>query len=139
MQSRRTGRPAILAEGTVETGAQEQQGDIAEEQVLVRLRDIGPEHARDDVQRQLDLALQGGPRSLAVEMSAIAQLSSTTIAELLGIRRRCSALGIELVLRRPSWRSLDALERAGLLAGLRVEPNSGSCRPWHLLGVARKR
>ena len=122
---------AVIAEhGAEEADSIEQQSgaDGPAGQVVVQLRDTGLAHVLDDVQRRLELVLKEGPRTLVVDMSAVAQVSSTTIAALLWIRRRCSARGIEVLLRRPSRRSLEALERVGLLGVLMVEPTDDSGR-----------
>jgi anti-anti-sigma factor len=79
-----------------------------------------------DVQHQMENALREGPRSLVVDMSAVREPTSTTIAALLWIKRQCSARGIETLLRAPSRRTLEVLDRVGLLAVLMVEPTTDS-------------
>ncbi|WP_181410822.1 STAS domain-containing protein [Nocardioides humi] len=96
---------------------------------VVRLVDTGLVPVLEDIQRQLDAALREAPRVIAVDLSAVEDVSSTTIAALLWIRRRCTARGIELVLRRPTQRGIEALERLGLLGVLgvlRVESTTGT-------------
>jgi anti-anti-sigma factor len=75
----------------------------------------------DDLRRRLDMALEMGPRVVVVDMSAIRQVSSTTVAALLWVKRRCSAREVEVLLRGPSRRTLDTLRRVGLLGLLQVE------------------
>lgn len=89
--------------------------------VVVPLDNLGLTHTLNDLERRLDLALAGGPRTLLLDMSAVVHVSSTTIAALLWTRRRCSSRGVEVVLRNPSRRCLEALRRAGLLDALVVE------------------
>ncbi|MFC6043322.1 STAS domain-containing protein [Nocardioides hankookensis] len=65
--------------------------------------------------RQLDAALGLAPRALVLDMSAIARMSSTTIAQLLWARRRCSLVGIEVLLLNPTRQCREVLERIDLL------------------------
>jgi anti-anti-sigma factor len=111
-------------------------GEVHAEAAVVALYDAGLAQTLEDVQSRLDSALEQGPRTLVVDMSAVAQISSTTIAALLWIRRRCSARGISMRLRRPSRHSLDALERVGLLGVLLVEPTDAPTRPRALPGAS---
>jgi anti-anti-sigma factor len=83
----------------------------------------------DDLRERLDAALGRGPTSLAVDMSAVEGMSSTTVAALLWVRRQCAARGIEMLLRQPSPRSLDGLRRAGLLSVLVVESADRTSTP----------
>lgn len=85
------------------------------------LRDAGLVRVLDDLQGRLDTALETGPRAVVVDISAIGQVSSTTIAALLWIKRRCSARGVQVLLRGPSRRSRDTLQRVGLLAPFPLE------------------
>lgn len=59
-------------------------------------------------------------------MGAVERVSSTVVAVLLWTRRRCSSQGVELVLRRPSRRLQETLDRTGLSQVLAVE---GADRP----------
>ncbi|WP_228521985.1 STAS domain-containing protein [Nocardioides islandensis] len=93
---------------------------IAVKPVLL-LREAGLAHTFDNLHARLDAALETGPRVVVVDMSAIGQVSSTTIAALLWVKRRCSARGVEVLLRGSSRRSLDTLRRVGLLGLLDVE------------------
>jgi anti-anti-sigma factor len=85
-------------------------------------------HVLDNLERRLAVALEAGPRTLVVDMSAVGRISSTTVAALLWTKRRCSSRGVEVRLRGPSRRCLDALERVGLLGVLAVEPTDTSRR-----------
>lgn len=88
---------------------------------VLLLPDAGLARVLDDLRGPLDTALETGLRSVVVDMSAIGQVSSTTIAALLWIKRRCSARGVQVLLRGPSRRSRDTLRRVGLLALLPLE------------------
>jgi anti-anti-sigma regulatory factor len=83
-------------------------------ELVVQLGELGQMHARDDVPRRLDSLLEHGARTVVVDLSRVGQLSSTTIAALLWVMRRCSARGVEVVLREPSRRSVTTLARIGL-------------------------
>lgn len=90
-------------------------------EAVVPLKDVGLTHTLNDLEGRLDVALGEGPRILFLDLSAVVQVSSTTITALLWTRRRCSSRGVEVVLRNPSRRCQDALRRAGLLDALAVE------------------
>jgi anti-anti-sigma factor len=90
--------------------------------VIVVLSSAGLAEALDDLERRLDVALDVGPRAIVIDMSAIEQVSSTTIAALLWARRRCSSRGVEILLRHPSRRCRDTLERMGLMGMVAVVP-----------------
>jgi ABC-type transporter Mla MlaB component len=83
-------------------------------EVVVQLREPDPMHALDDVQWRFNSLLEQGARTLVVDLSQVGQLSSTTIAALLWVMRRCSARGVKVVLREPSRRSVTTLARIGL-------------------------
>jgi anti-anti-sigma regulatory factor len=88
---------------------------------VLPLRNVGLAQELDELQLRVDTALETGPRVVVVDMSATGTVSSTTIAALLWVKRRCSARGVEVQLRGPSRRSLDTLRRVGLLGLLPLE------------------
>jgi anti-anti-sigma regulatory factor len=90
--------------------------------VVLPLHDTVLAQVLEDLQKQLDLLLRLGQRTLVVDVSAVGQVSSTTVAALLWIKRRCSTHGVKVLLRDPSRRSLSTLGRLGLLRVLTVEP-----------------
>ena len=90
-------------------------GDVQAGDVVVRLPDAGLNSSLTELDQQLDIALSLEPRVLVLDMSAIGRLSSTTVAELLWARRRCSRRGVEVLLRDPSRRCREALQRIGLV------------------------
>jgi anti-anti-sigma regulatory factor len=65
---------------------------------------------------------------MVVDMSRVRQLSSTTVAALLWIRRCSKARRIEVVLRDTSPSIADRLQRAGLLGVLVIEPPPAASR-----------
>lgn len=111
---------------------------IPPDTAYVRLGETAPAVALDGLDRRLDLALRDGPGTMVVDLSEVAHVSSTTIAALLWIKRRCSARAIEVLLLGPSRRSLDTLERVGLLGELTVDATDGSDRLWGLIHPPRR-
>ncbi|GAA2114280.1 hypothetical protein GCM10009843_02630 [Nocardioides bigeumensis] len=75
----------------------------------------------DDLQWRLDAVLEQGPHTVVLDMSALTRLSSTCVAALLWVKRRCAARGVAVVLRDPSRDCAAALERIGLLGALPTE------------------
>ncbi|MBZ5740647.1 STAS domain-containing protein [Nocardioides mangrovi] len=100
--------------------------DGASAPVVVPLTDDGLTEVLDDLDRRLDVALTGGPRAVVLDLATVTEVSSTTIAALLWARRRCSSRGVAVVVRHPTRRCRDTLERVGLLRVLILEqPTSG--------------
>ena len=104
---------------------------------MLQMHDADLMRVLDDVERGLDSLLDRGPRTLVVDMSGVARLSSTTIAALLWVRRRCAARGVDVVLHEASTRHLAMLRRIGLRdapATQRMAPGVGPPRmgrwPW---------
>ena len=93
----------------------------ADSQVVVPLGDGDLGHALGDLRRRLTAALERGPSTLVIDVSGVTQLSSTGIALLLWVRRRCTVRGVRVVLREPSRRNIDLLRRTGLLGALAIE------------------
>jgi ABC-type transporter Mla MlaB component len=62
----------------------------------------------------LDCMLELGPDVVVVDLSDVSTPSSTTIAALLRIRRRCTDRGIAVELRGTSRRTLGELRRVGI-------------------------
>lgn len=89
---------------------------------VVRLRDITLAGALEEVELGLAAALAERPSTIAVDMSSVGQLSSTTVAALLWIRRCSKARGVEVALRNASPGVLDRLQRAGVLGFMEIEP-----------------
>jgi anti-anti-sigma regulatory factor len=96
--------------------------DRRSERVVVPLKNAGLADVLDDLDVRLTAALDGGPRTLVIDLAAVDRVSSTMIAALLWTRRRCVSRGIEVRLGRPSRRCIDALARVGLLGLLPVDP-----------------
>ena len=78
--------------------------------------------AFDNVPAMLDAILEAGPRTVVVDMSELGRLSSTTVAALLLIKRRCRLRGTVVFLRSPSSESLAMLQRVGLVNVTRADP-----------------
>jgi anti-anti-sigma regulatory factor len=112
--------------------------DRLSERVVVQLKNGGLAEVLDDLDVRLNAALDGGPRTLVIDLAAVERVSSTTFAALLWTRRRCVSRGVEVRLGRPSRRCVDALARVGLLGLLPVDPTGGAGRsrgrtgPWGL-------
>jgi anti-anti-sigma factor len=94
--------------------------------VVVPLPESGLADLLERLLPRLDAAMVQAPRVLVLDMSAVDRISSTTIAALLWTRRRCSARGIQMLLRSPSRRCIEDLERVGLLGVLAVERGAGA-------------
>lgn len=101
------------------------------DEVVVSLHDAGLMVVLEDVHDRLETLLESGPRELVVDMSDVAQLSSTTIAALLWINQRCSARGVGVVLRAASRRNLETLRRVGLLGAAPERRSSSGTAPKH--------
>ena len=98
---------------------------------MLQMHDADLMRVLDDVERGLDSLLDRGPRTLVVDMSGVARLSSTTIAALLWVRRRCAARGVDVVVREASTRHLAQLRRIGLRDAPALQtmaPGAGSPR-----------
>lgn len=83
-------------------------------QVVLELPCSGQGDRIDEVQRQVDVLLEGGPRTLVVDMPEGVSLSSSTIAALMWVRRRASTRGVELILGEADRRVVETLLRSGL-------------------------
>ena len=90
-------------------------GEGGEVEAVIKLNDVGSVRVLDDVQWRLDTLLETGARTVVVDMSEVGHLSSRTIAALLWVQRCCAARGVDMMLRQPSRRSVDTLERSGIL------------------------
>ncbi len=79
--------------------------------LLLRENGLG---ALDDVHEQVESILETGPRSLTVDMSGVA-VTSTTVAALLWVKRRCAARSVEVALRGHLRRDVSVLKRIGFV------------------------
>ncbi|WP_246051215.1 STAS domain-containing protein [Nocardioides guangzhouensis] len=109
--------PHHLDPGAVPRSRSHQDVDVAV--VLLGDGDLG--RALGDLRRRLATVLERGPATLVMDLSGVTQLSSTGIAVLLWVKRRCAAREVGVVLREPSRRSVDLLRRTGLLGALAIE------------------
>ena len=83
-------------------------------EVVLLFRDTGLMRALEDVHTHLESLLETGPRSLTVDLSGVV-VTSTTVAALLWVKRRCAARGVEVALRGTSRRSVTMLKRIGFV------------------------
>jgi anti-anti-sigma factor len=67
------------------------------------------------------LILEPGPSTLVLDLSAVRQFSSATIAVLLWVKKRCRARSVHLVVRGPTGGSADVLRRTGLVTRRETE------------------
>jgi anti-anti-sigma regulatory factor len=104
-------------------------------QAVLRIPNAGMMDVLGDLDRRLESLLESGPRTLVVDLSAVVRLSSTTIAALLWVGRRCSARGVEVVLSDASRRHVAMLQRIGL----RHAPAPASMTMWAPLTGRRPR
>jgi anti-sigma B factor antagonist len=75
-----------------------------------------------DSREQLRAVVLSGARVIVVDVASMRELSSGTVAVLLGAHRICRARGGGLVLRNPSRRTCELLQRTGLARVLLGEP-----------------
>jgi anti-anti-sigma regulatory factor len=120
-----------LGAAACELNASDEHHRAACDEVVVALRDGDIGHPLGDLRWRLSTLLEEGAATLVVDVSQVARLSSTTIAVLLWVKRRCGVRGVRVVLRGPSRRSVDALRRSGLVEALAMEsvespPTSGT-------------
>jgi hypothetical protein len=93
-------------------------GSMADLEVLMLGVDgLMPELER--VHEQLDILLALAPRTVVVDISQLCSPSSTSVAALLWIRRRCSERGVDVVLRGTAKRNQEAFRALGFLASPR--------------------
>jgi anti-anti-sigma factor len=109
------------------------------DEVVVTLRDAEALHALGDLRWRLNTLLAQGPATLVIDIEGVRQISSTMIAVLLQVKRRCRARRVDVVLREPSRRSLDFLHRTGLLAAFVIEPDDLAPRHPRRAQSARRR
>lgn len=96
---------------------------------VMLLRDIGLMPALDDVHQQLERLLEAGPSSLTVDLTGV-EVTSTTVAALLWVRRRCRARGVTVIIRGYGRRSVEVLRRIGFVdAGHRPRGMPASAGP----------
>jgi hypothetical protein len=81
-----------------------------------------------DVDVQLDRLLEGGAVWLTIDMSGV-DVTSTTVAVLLCVKRRCAARGVVLTLRDPSSSRLGVLKCIGLVGPSQAEHRASSFEP----------
>lgn len=89
---------------------------------VLPMRDAALMPALEDVEQRLEALLESGPRTLVIDMSHVVRLSSTSVAALLWVRRRCSARGVDVVVIAPSRHHMDLLRRIGLRGAPVAEP-----------------
>ena len=83
--------------------------------------------ALGDLEQRLEVGLGSDPLVVVLDMAAVERVSSATVAMLLWARGRCASQGVEILLRHPSRRCRETLERTGLLSVLMIEPPDHSC------------
>ena len=110
-------RPIALARGQLGLNAVASSG-----QAVLELGDTDAMPVLEDVQRRVDALLELGPRTLVVDMSELVDLSSSTIAALMWVRRRASTRGVDVVLSAADRRLVETLRRSGLLSTSAVKP-----------------
>lgn len=74
-----------------------------------------------DLRWRLGRLLAGGQSTLVVDVSGLDRMSSTTLAALLWVKRRCRARRVGVVVREPSRHSLEQLRRTGLMDAFDIE------------------
>lgn len=84
------------------------------ESVLVTLHpDVEP-HGMPDLRRHLHELVLGGVRDIVIDASCLDELPSPVIGALLTAQRACRERGGRVVIRYPSRRALDQMQRTGL-------------------------
>jgi anti-sigma B factor antagonist len=90
------------------------QMSMVNDSALIVLTDALVEHGLADLRQQLRRLALSGARVIVVDVASMGELSSEMVAILLGIHRICRARGGGLVLRNPSRRTSELLQRTGL-------------------------
>lgn len=90
------------------------QGANVNDSVTVVLTDALVQDGLVDLRRRFHTAVLSGARMIIVDVASIGELSSGTVAVLLGAHRICRARGGGLVLRNPNRRTEELLRRTGL-------------------------
>jgi hypothetical protein len=97
---------------------------------VIRLVDTASVSALADVRRVTESVLERGPGAVVVDLSgAAARPSSTMIAALLWVKRRCAERGAAVLVRSASSECLDTLRRVGLMDAANVEDATSSPAP----------
>jgi anti-anti-sigma regulatory factor len=115
--------------------ASEPDAPSRSDEVVLLLRDRGLVRALEDVHQQLERLLDAGPSSLTVDLTGV-DVTSTTVAALLWVKRRCAARGVEVAIRGHSRRSVEVLKRIGFvdaggrLTGIPVSSGLGDAAVW---------
>jgi anti-sigma B factor antagonist len=78
-----------------------------------------------DLRSRVQDVVLSGVRTIIVDVSQLDCLSSAMLTALLWAQRRCRARGGTVLLRAPSRRSLDMLQRTGLWNVLAIEGPGG--------------
>jgi anti-anti-sigma regulatory factor len=97
---------------------------------VVVLRDDTLIDGLSQLRRGLDQLLARGQDTLVIDVSGLARLSSTTVARLLWVKRRCLARQVRVVIREPSRATVAMLRRTGLIGAIDVEGSHHASRGW---------
>lgn len=84
-----------------------------DEEIVLRVGADGMLPVLERVHQEVELTLARGAHSLFVDVSELAELSSTSVAALLWIRRRASERGAHVVVRGARKEVRGALRRLG--------------------------
>lgn len=87
---------------------------LVNDRVVVELTDAILQDGLADLRWQLRDLVLSGARVIVVDVGAVSELSSTTVAAMLSAHRSCRARGGGLIIRNPNRRTLDLLRRTGL-------------------------
>jgi anti-anti-sigma factor len=101
---------------------------------LTHLREVSPEEvelipeghlAREDMtefQEWLDRALQGGHRTIALNLQDVNNISSSAIGKILHFKKTCDEMSRRLVIRNCSTEMLQLLKMIKFDALIEIEP-----------------
>lgn len=89
--------------------------------IVMRLDDNALRQGVADLRWRLPQLLAGGHPTLVIDISGVERISSTTVAAILWVKRRCRGRRVRVVVRDPSRRSLEQLRRTGLMDAFDIE------------------
>lgn len=92
-----------------------------DDHVVVALHPDVESQGMPDLRFRLHEVVLAGARNIAVDASCLDELPSSVIGALLTAHRACSRRGGHVLIRYPSRRALDQLQRTGLWRVFQIE------------------
>ena len=95
--------------------------EAPEHEFVVTLSDAALADGLAELRWELRSLVLAGARRIVIDVSQVSHLPSSAVAAMLGAHRSCRARGGGVVIRDPSRRTLDLLQRTGLWRVLRLD------------------